>query len=111
MTHNGRVQNAYCTFCYKAFAGERLPDAITANGFNERTIPLNCYDGNPKYDIAEIISPAGEQEYQELLDQIEHLRNLLLIYRMIHYFEPIQNPIIRLKNRERQLRAEFKSLT
>ena len=67
-THNGRVQNAYFTFCHKAFAGERLPDGVTANGFNERTVPINCYDGNPKYDIAEIVSPAGEQEYQQLLD-------------------------------------------
>lgn len=102
-TSNGRVQNAYYTFCYKAFAGERLPDASTANGFNERIIPLHCYDGNPKYDISEIISPAGEQEYQQLLDQIEHARNLLFIHRLIHYFEPIPTVTIRLRNREKQL--------
>jgi hypothetical protein len=72
-TSNGRVQNAYYTFCYKAFAGERLPDGPRANGFNERIIPQHCYDGNPKYDISEVISPAGEQEYQELLDRMEHI--------------------------------------
>jgi hypothetical protein len=101
--HNGRIQNAYYTFCYKAFAGERLPDGITANGFNERTVPINCYDGNPKYDIAEIISPAGEQEYQQLLDRIEYTRDLLFIHRLVHWFEPIPNPTIKLKRREKQL--------
>jgi hypothetical protein len=101
--HNGRVQNAYFTFCYKAFAGERLPDAVTANGLNERLIPLNCYDGNPKYDIAEIISPAGEQEYQQLLDEIVHTRNLLFMHRLIHWFKSIPNPTIKLIRREKQL--------
>ena len=67
------------------------------------SVPINCYDGNPKYDIAEIISPAGEQEYQELLDRIEHTRNLIFIHRIIHWFKPIPNPKIRLKSRERQL--------
>ena len=102
-THNGRVQNAYFTFCHKAFAGERLPDSVTANGFNERTVPINCYDGNPKYDIAEIVSPAGEQEYQQLLDRLEHTRNLLFIHRIIHRFKPIPIPKIQLKRREKQL--------
>ena len=101
--HNGRVQNAYYTFCHKAFAGERLPDGVTANGFNERTVPINCYDGNPKYDIAEIVSPAGEQEYQQLLDRLEHTRNLLFIHRIIHRFKPIPIPKIQLKRREKQL--------
>jgi hypothetical protein len=102
-TNNGRVQNAYYTFGYKAFAGERLPDSIVANGFNERLVPMNCYDGNPKYDIAEIISPAGEQEYQELFDGIEHTRNLLFIHRLIHWFEPIPAVKTKLSGREKQL--------
>jgi hypothetical protein len=102
-TSNGRVQNAYYTFCYKAFAGERLPDGPHANGFNERIIPQHCYDGNPKYDISEVISPAGAQEYQELLDRMEHIHNLLLIYRLTHFFEPISMVPVKLKNREKQL--------
>jgi hypothetical protein len=66
-----------------------LPDGVVANGFNERLVPIKCYDGIPKYDIAEVITPAGEQEYQQLLDRIEHTRNLLFIHRLIHWFEPI----------------------
>ena len=102
-THNGRVQYVYFTFCYKALAGEKLPDCGTANGLNERLVPIKCYDGIPKYDIAEVISPAGDQEYQQLLDQIEHMRNLLFIHRLIHWFEPISAVKTALRGREKQL--------
>jgi hypothetical protein len=60
-TSNGRIQNSYHTFCYKAFAGERRPDSTKANGFNERTIQLYCYPGNPKFDIAEVLGPAEDE--------------------------------------------------
>jgi hypothetical protein len=102
-TSAGRVQYVYFTFCYKAFAGERLPDSVTANGFNERLVPIKCYDGIPKYDIMEVISPAGEQEFEQLLEQIEHMRNLLFIHRLIHRFEPIPAVKIALRGREKQL--------
>lgn len=102
-TSNGRIQNAYHTFSYKAFAGEGLSEGPRANGFNERIIPLHCYPGNPKYDISEVISPAGEEEYQQQLDAIEHTHNLSLIYRLLHHFEPIQKVQTGLKNREKQL--------
>jgi hypothetical protein len=102
-THTGRAQYVYFTFCFKAFAGERLPDSVTANGFNERLVPIKCYDGIPKYDIVEVISPAGEQEYQQLLEQIEHMRNLLFIHRLIHRFKPIPAVTTALRGREKQL--------
>lgn len=70
----------------------------------------NCYDGNPNYDIAEIISPAGEQEYQQLLDQIEHTRNLLFIHRFIHWFEPIPTVVTKLRSRETTLRLINKNV-
>jgi hypothetical protein len=102
-TYTGRVQYVYFTFCYKAFAGERLPDSCTANGFNERLVPIKCYDGIPKYDIVEVISPAGEAEYQQLLEQIERMRNLLFIHRVIRWFEPLPSVKTTLRGREKQL--------
>jgi hypothetical protein len=38
---------------------------------------LHCYPGNPKYDITEVISPAGEKEYQPQLDAIEYTHNII----------------------------------
>src|SRR5205823_3256069 len=52
----------------------------------------------------DVINDAGEQEYKELLDELLEFRNTLLIYKLLHYREPI--PEVRnlnIKNIERQL--------
>jgi hypothetical protein len=41
----GRKQLRLNTFCFKALAGERLPDEIEARGFMQRTIVLKCLPG------------------------------------------------------------------
>jgi hypothetical protein len=84
-TSVGRQQLKFNTFCFKAFAAEKLPDSVIAKGFNQRTIELPCVYGFPQYDISEVANPAGEQEYQELLDELLGIRNTLLIYRLLHY--------------------------
>jgi hypothetical protein len=62
-TSVGRQQLKFNTFCFKAFAAEKLPDSVTAKGFNQRTIELPCVYGFPQYDISEVANPAGEEEY------------------------------------------------
>ena len=69
-TSVGRRQLKFNTFCFKAFTAEKLPDSVAAKGFNQRTIELPCVYGFPQYDISEVINPAGEEEYQELLDEL-----------------------------------------
>ncbi|MGC1132915.1 MAG: DUF4326 domain-containing protein [Nitrososphaeraceae archaeon] len=103
-THNGRKQIRLNTFCFKAFAGERLPDAIEARGFMQRTIVLRCLPGYPEYDISEVISPAGEEEYQKLLDELNNLRNLLFCYfKILHFKDKVPNIRLNIHNREKQL--------
>lgn len=88
---NGRKQHVYDTYCFKAFAAERLPDVIKAKGFNQRIIELPCVFGFPQYDISEVVNPAGEQKFQSLLDELNSTRNSLLVYRLLHFHEPISN--------------------
>jgi hypothetical protein len=78
-TSFGRKQLKLNTFCFKAFAAERLPDSVRARGFNQRIIELNCSYGFPKYDISEVANPAAEETYQNLLNELEEIRNTLLI--------------------------------
>ncbi len=102
-TSHGRKQDAYNTFCFKAFAAERLPDSLKAKGFNQRIIELLCTYGFPTHDISEVINPAGEEQYQELLDELEDTRNTLLIFRLLHYKEKIPDIKLNIHNREKQL--------
>jgi len=98
-----RVQMKFNTFCFKAFAGERLPDSTLANGFNERIIPIHCTTAVPVYDILEILNPSNEVKFQKLQDELMELRNLLLVYRLLHYNEKIPDIETDLENREKQL--------
>ncbi len=102
-TTYGRKQFKFNNFCFKAFAAERLPDSNKAKGFNQRILEIPCVYGFPEYDISEVANPAGEDEFQYLLDELLEIRNKLLIYRLQHYHEKIPNIKINLKNREKQL--------
>ena len=103
-TAYGRKQTKFNTFCFKAFAGERLPDAIIGRGFLQRTIVLKCLPGFPGYDISEVADPAGDEEFQGLLDELDGLKNLLFCYfRLLHYKDKIPNIKLNIRNREKQL--------
>ena len=100
---NGRVQYKFNTFCFKAFSAERLPDSLKGKGFNQRILEIPCFYGFPEFDISEVVNPAGEEKFQELLDELLDIRKLLLIYRLQHYNDKIPDIKTNLKNRERQL--------
>ena len=101
-TPHGKRQVQLKTFCFKV-AGERLPDALTAKGFLQRVIELRCYPGYRKDDISEVVNPGGDEEFQELLDELNDLRNTLFCYRLIHSKDKIPNIKLNIKNREKQL--------
>ncbi len=99
----GRIQLKFFTFCWKAFAAERLPDSGMARGFLQRIIDLQCTYGFPEYDILEVENPANTTKFAELLEELEETRNLLLMYRMIHFNEKIPDISLNIVNRESQL--------
>jgi hypothetical protein len=102
-TANGRKQLKLNTYCFKVLAGERLPDAVEAKGFMQRTIVLRCLPGFPEYDISEVTDPAGDDEYEYLLNELNELRNLLFCYRLLHFKDKIPNINLNIRNREKQL--------
>ena len=57
----------------------------------------------PVQDISEITNPAGDDVDQEQLDGLNNVRNSLLVYKLLHYYDKIPNIKINLKNREKQL--------
>ena len=102
-TTYGRKQYRFHTFCIKAFAAERTPDSIKAKGFNQRIIELHCSPGFPQYDISEVINPAGEEEHEELLNELLETRKNLLIYKLLHFHDKISDIQLNIDNREKQL--------
>jgi hypothetical protein len=102
-TPHGRKQVRFNTYCFKAMAGERLPDEVLARGFMQRTIVIKCLTGFRKDDISEVTDPAGDNEYEDLLSELNDLRNLLFCHRLIHFKDKIPNIRLNIRNREKQL--------
>jgi hypothetical protein len=51
-----------------------------------------------------VVNPAGDQENQMLRDELLAFRNTLLIYKLLHFHEPIPDiKDLNIKNREKQL--------
>jgi hypothetical protein len=102
-TSFGRKQLKLNTYCWKAFAAERFPDRFKAKGFIQRVLEIQCYYGNPEQDIAEVANPAGAEEFQLLLNELEETRCLLLAYRLLRFHEKIPDVKLNIKGREKQL--------
>jgi hypothetical protein len=102
-TSFGRMQLKLNTFCWKAFAAESFPDPVKAKGFIQRCIEIQCSFGNPKLDITEVTNPAGETEFQHLLDELNEMRNTLLMVRLLHFHSTIPDIKLNIKGREKQL--------
>ena len=102
-TSSGRNQSKFYTFCFKAAAAERLPDPEKAGGLMQRIIVINCRSGDPQYDISEVVNPMGDDDFEGLHQELNHVHKLLLIHRLQHFHKPIPNIYINLKNREKQL--------
>jgi hypothetical protein len=98
-----RGQQRFNTFCFKAFSSERQPAFYKSKGFVDRLFTIKCSPGNPQHDISEVSSDAGDPGSKKLLREIEDLRKLLLIYRMIHYEDQIPDVRLSVNGRDRQL--------
>jgi hypothetical protein len=99
----GRNQEGYYVYGFKAFTGEEKLDPDYAKGLNERIFYIECQEADPQYDLTEVLNPAGEQEYEGLLAELEDMHKTLLMYRLIHHTDKYPNIDVAVKNREKQL--------
>lgn len=97
------IQKRFNSFCFKAFTSEKQPVFNNSKGFIERLIPVQCSAGNPEFDILEVINDAGDPKYMKLSRELDDLRKLLLVFRLLNHDKPLPDVGISLKNREKQL--------
>jgi hypothetical protein len=76
--------------CYHAMANDM---SARPHEILNRTFQLHCYRGLPKYDIKEVLNPAGNRRRQRMLSALMRLRKLL-VYRLMHFDEPIQDVLL-----------------
>ncbi len=113
-SRNGRVpkinpntlkQEFFFSYCQKVIISERSLSQSIAKGVNTRIIPINTFKGQTKYDIKEILNPTdtGGQQNKELLKELEDFRKLLLVYRLMHFKDPISDLDIGVEGRDKEL--------
>jgi hypothetical protein len=90
-------------YCFKILISEKSPDEDKARGVLDRSFKNKTIKGYPKHKIKEIRNPQGNLERQKKLDEMNHLRKLLLAYRLLHIKDPYKEVNVGLDGRDEEL--------
>lgn len=91
-----RTNRWYYTYSFKIFAAEQPPDSKGLEGFNDRTFRIESIKGNPRFLVKTILNEMQKShdkqnpKYREIISKIDYLRKLLLVYRLLHYEDVIE---------------------
>lgn len=100
---NSRDPEFFSTYCFKMIISERMPNLRDARGVLDRSFSFTTYKGRPKYDIKETLEPQGNPARKERLDTLNDFRKLMLIYRLLHFKDPIPDVNVGVEGREKEL--------
>jgi hypothetical protein len=103
MNSNNDKMEFFNPFGFKIIIGEKSPNENKARGVLDRSFKIKSYKGTPDYNIKEIRNPQGNTKRQQLFDEIDDLRKLLLIYRLMHIKDPYKEISIGLDGRDEEL--------
>jgi hypothetical protein len=79
----------YCYGFKIRIAEEPIKHGI-AKGVIDRTFSIRAIKGDPKCDIKEVLHPARRNEANEKLhEELRDIKKLLLMYRLLHFEDPI----------------------
>lgn len=96
-------QEFFFTYGLKIIIGENSLNQYKARGVLDRTFQYTAYPGDAQSDIKEVMNPQGDPYRKKELDELMHLRKLMLIYRLVHHKNVIPDIDIGIKRRNREL--------
>lgn len=99
----GRHQYKLYGYCFKALTLEKLPRSRQAKGLLQRSFVLPCIADVPAVDILQATLKLNNLKYAKFLEDLRILRNSLLIYRMLHYYDRLPELELNIDNRATQL--------
>lgn len=80
-----------------------MPNLRDAKGVLDRSFSYTAFKGKPRYDIKETLEPQGNQARQERLDTLNDFRKLMLVYRLLHFKDVIDDVDVGVEGREKEL--------
>jgi hypothetical protein len=103
MNNDNDKMDFYYPFCFKIMIGEKSPSEDKARGVLDRGFKINSYKGYPELKIKEIRNPQGNKSRQKIFDEIMEFRKILLIYKLIHFKDPLIEVDVGLDGRDEDL--------
>lgn len=103
MNNENDKMDFHFPFCIKILIAEKSPGEDKARGVLDRIFKLNSYKGYPEYKIKEIRNPQGNNRRQKILDELEELRKVMLICKLIHFADPLVEVDIGIDGRDEEL--------
>jgi DNA-directed RNA polymerase subunit M/transcription elongation factor TFIIS len=103
MNSNNDKMEFFNPFGFKIIIAEKSPSDFKSRGVLDRSFKIKSYKGFPDYNIKEIRNPQGNARRQQLFDELDDLRKLLLMYRLIHIKDPYKEIRIGLHGRDEEL--------
>jgi hypothetical protein len=106
---SSRHNEWYLPYDHKILAAEQPPDAKTLGGFNDRTFRIWSLKGKPKYLPKTILHQLKKPEdkrnpkYKNIISKMLFLRKLLLIYRILHHEDIIEEVELNIDGRALEL--------
>ena len=101
---NTGKQEWFFSYGFKIVIAEDPLSPATARGLIDRMFVIKAIKGRPKHDIKEVIHPGNrDRTLEKLHNDLRDLRKLLLVYRLIHFEEPIVNRDVGLEGRDKEL--------
>jgi hypothetical protein len=92
------------SFGFKFICAERIPQEWKTDGILDRMLLWISQPGIPKYDIKEVLNEESrDAEQQAIFDRIIVFRKKLMIYRLVHFSDPVTNIDVGVAMRDKEL--------
>ena len=103
MDTDNKKQQFFYPFCFKIIIAEKSPGETTAKGLLDRSFKIKTYKGFPQFDIKEVRNPQGNRKRQLQLDEINDLRKFFLMFKLLHFKDPLPEVDVGLDGRDKEL--------
>jgi hypothetical protein len=92
------------SFCFKLISAERIPREWKTDGVLDRTLHWISQPGISQYDIKEVLNEESRNaEQQAIFDRIIAFRKKMMIYRLVHFADPVTNIDVGVAMRDKEL--------
>ena len=82
-------QDFFFAYGLKIIIAEKSPSRFKAEGLLDRALGFTVYPGEAELDSKEVTNPQGDPQLEHALVELLDFRKLMLVYRLLHFEDPV----------------------